>query len=157
MAIGFTGHQDIPAAAWAFIEKGIEQVLRPFGKEFTGVSSLAAGGDQLFARTVLQVGGRLHVVIPCATYEETFVDEGILVSFRQLLEKADMVQTLEHARPSEEAFLDAGRRVVDLSQVLVAAWDGREVRGKGGTADVVRYARERGNEVVVIWPAGIAR
>jgi predicted Rossmann fold nucleotide-binding protein DprA/Smf involved in DNA uptake len=155
--VGLTGHQDIPNAALTFVEAGIARLLRRLGSEFTGVSSLAAGADQLFAQTVLRMGGRLHIIIPCDKYETTFVDDQTLDLFRHLLEKANMVQTLEHARPSEEAFLDAGRRVVELSQVLIAVWDGREAKGKGGTADIVRYARERGTEVVVVWPSGISR
>jgi len=157
MVVGVTGHQDIPDAAFVFVEKGIVRVLRRLGSEFTGVSSLATGADQLFAETVLRMGGRLHVVIPCDKYETTFVDSRALDLFRHLLEKADMVEMLKHPRPSEKAFLDAGHRVVELSQVLVAVWDGREARGKGGTADIVYYARARGTEVVVVWPSGIAR
>jgi hypothetical protein len=38
-----------------------------------------------------------------------------------------------------------------------AVWDGKVTKGKGGTADIVRYARNRGREVVVLWPAGICR
>jgi hypothetical protein len=120
MMVGLTGHQDIPNAALTFGEKGIARLLRRLGSEFTGVSSLAVGADQLFAQTVLRMGGRLHIIIPCDKYETTFVDDQTLDLFRHLLEKADMVQTLGHARPSEEAFLDAGRRVVELSQVLIA-------------------------------------
>lgn len=157
MMVGFTGHQDIPDAALAFVEKGIARVLRRLGSDFTGVSSLAAGADQLFAETVLRMGGHLRVVIPCDKYETTFGDGRALDLFRHLLEKADMVQTLEHARPSEEAFLDAGHRVVELSQIVIAVWDGQEARSKGGTADIVRFAHKRGTEVVVIWPFGIAR
>jgi hypothetical protein len=157
MIVGITGHQSIPDAAFAFVEKGIEQVLRRFSSEFTGVSSLAAGADQLFAETVLRMGGRLHVVIPCDNYETTFVDSHALDLFRHLLSKAEMVEKLNHAHPSETAFLDAGHRVVKISQVLVAVWDGREARGKGGTADIVHYARARGTEVVVVWPSGISR
>lgn len=157
MVVGVTGHQDIPAAALAFVEKGITSVLRRLGNEFTGVSSLAGGSDQLFAETVLHLGGRLHVVIPCEGYEKTFVNGRALDSFRHLLESADMVETLEHPSPSEDAFMDAGRRVVELSQILVAVWDGQESRGKGGTADIVHYARERRTKVVVVWPSGIIR
>jgi predicted Rossmann fold nucleotide-binding protein DprA/Smf involved in DNA uptake len=157
MVVGVTGHQDIPDAALAFLEKEITRVLRHLGKDFTGVSSLAAGADQLFAEIVLQLGGHLHVVIPCERYEETFIDRQTFNTFRHLLEKADIVETLKHGTPSEKAFLDAGHRVVELSNVLVAVWDGREARGKGGTADIVHYARERGIDVVVVWPPGIAR
>jgi hypothetical protein len=46
---------------------------------------------------------------------------------------------------------------VDLSDLLIAVWDGKEAKGKGGTADIVRYARERDTEVVVLWPPGGSR
>ena len=157
MIVGVTGHQDIPDAALAFVEQGITQVLRRLGSEFTGISPLAAGADQLFAEIVLRLGGRLHVVIPCEKYETTFVDSQTLHRFRELLEKAAIIETLKHARPSEKAFLDAGRRIVEFSQVLIAVWDGREARGKGGTANIVCYARKRRIEVVVVWPLGIVR
>ena len=75
----------------------------------------------------------------------------------ELLQQAGEVVVLNHRGPSQAAFLDAGRRVVDLSQLVVAVWDGLNARGKGGTADVVRYARKRGKEVVFAWPAGIIR
>ncbi|MCA1708813.1 MAG: hypothetical protein LC808_38260, partial [Actinobacteria bacterium] len=59
--------------------------------------------------------------------------------------------------PSEDAFFAAGRRVVDLSDVVVAVWDGMEAKGKGGTGDVVTYARDNGIPVVVAWPKGMSR
>lgn len=155
--IGVTGHQDIPENALVFIKEGIAKELDRIGGEFTGISSLAEGADQLFAETVLQMGGRLHVVIPCLKYERTFEDGKPLMRFRKFLNMADTVETLNHTHPSESAFLDAGRRVVALSQILVAVWDGQEARGKGGTADIVAYAHEQGTEIVVVWPPAMTR
>lgn len=157
MIVGITGHQEIPDDALAFVKRGITRVLSHYGSDITGLSSLASGADQLFAEAVLQNGGRLHAIIPCDEYDTTFEDEESLDRFRHLLARAEQVDRLEYPGPSEEAFLDAGRRIVELSQLLLAVWDGREVRGKGGTADIVRYARERQVEAVVIWPAGVVR
>jgi hypothetical protein len=157
MVVGVAGHQDIPESAAQFIETGIVQLLRRLGGEFTGASSLAAGADQLFAQVVQRLGGHLHVVIPSDGYETTFVDAGALGLFKLLLQKADTVETLNHTHPSDEAFLDAGRRIVDLSQVLVAVWDGLGARGVGGTADIVQYANKKGIEVVNVWPSGTDR
>jgi hypothetical protein len=33
--------------------------------------------------------------------------------------------------------------------VLIALWDGQPSRGKGGTAEIVAYARQRG--IPVVW------
>jgi hypothetical protein len=138
-------------------EKRIENIISRSGEQPLGVSSLAAGADQLFAATLLKAGGQLHVVVPCRGYEKTFSEQTNLNYFLDLLQKADTVETLDNPDPSEEAFLQAGHRVVDLSELLIAVWDGKTAKGKGGTADVVDYARERGREIVILWPAGVAR
>lgn len=92
--VGATGHQNIPDAALAYKEKEIRRVIGQLGSDLTGVSSLAEGVDQLFAEIVLLLGGRLRVVIPCDRYEATF-DSHALESYRHLLRKADMVETLQ--------------------------------------------------------------
>lgn len=155
--VGVTGHQNIPDEALEFIEQGIRQAICRFGTAFVGVSSLAAGADQLFAKTVLRSGGSLHVVIPCHEYEIAFSNDGSVQSYRCLLEQADFVQMLEYDRPSEDAYLAAGHRVVEMSDVLIAVWDGLEARGKGGTGEIVRYAREQGRELLIVWPHGVVR
>lgn len=155
--IGITGHQHIPDKAVRFVQSGIEAVLHDVDGRVTGVSCLAAGADQIFARAVFKIGGELHVVIPCRDYEKTFTDPEDAESFRHLIQNATSTTRLNHEKPSEEAFLDAGRTVVQLSQVLVAVWDGKKARGLGGTADIVRYARLRGLAVKIVWPAGTSR
>lgn len=155
--VGITGHQNIPKNAQAFISAEIERQLDPFGSDFIGVSSLAKGADQLFAQIVLRQGGHLQAIIPCEKYEATFSEGSFLENYRGLLKKADMIETLEHPEPSEKAFLDAGRKIVDLSQFLIAVWDGQEAKGEGGTADIVKYARERKKEVAIVWSSGLSR
>lgn len=64
---------------------------------------------------------------------------------------------MPYEEPSDDAYLAAGQEVVDLTDTILAVWDGQPARGVGGTADVVRYARSTGRRVVVIWPPGAAR
>lgn len=156
--LGITGHQSIPAAALDFVIDGLEREIASVSPTETvvGVTSLAADADQLFATTVLNAGGSLHVVVPASRYETTFDVDG-LREFRQLLEGASEVENLPYGAPSEEAFFAAGKRVVDLCDVLLAVWDGEPSRGLGGTADIVRYARQSSHDVRVIWPEGVAR
>jgi hypothetical protein len=40
----------------------------------------------------------------------------------------------------EDAYARAGHAIVDASDVLVALWDGKPARGRGGTAEIVQYA-----------------
>jgi hypothetical protein len=157
MRIGMSGHQDIPEEAIAFVRRSITGILSKFGDDLVGVSSVAAGADQLFASLILEHGGRLHIIIPSEGYETTFSAPHDLGQFRSLLKRADTVEKLTYAEPSEDAFLAAGRRVVDNSDLLLAVWDGQPAKGKGGTADIVKYARDRGCKVEVIWPPGMKR
>jgi hypothetical protein len=50
----------------------------------------------------------------------------------------------------DDAYLDCGMATVDGSDVLLAVWDGEPARGKGGTGDVVAYARSLGRPLVLI-------
>jgi hypothetical protein len=122
-----------------------------------GVSCLAAGADQVFAAIVLELGGRLKAVIPCQRYVESFASQSAKERFAELLARSDECETLAHPQPTEQAFLDAGKRVVELADTVIAVWDGKPSRGKGGTADIVRYARECGKNAVVIWPQNTER
>ena len=157
MRIGLTGHQNIPSQALEYVSRGINEVLDRVKDELVGVSSLAAGADQLFASIVLARGGSLQLVIPCRRYEKTFPRPEDLTNFRTLLERAVSVETLNFEEPSEEAYLAAGCRVVDLSDMLLAIWDGQPARGKGGTGDIVEYARSRATRLEIVWPKGITR
>jgi hypothetical protein len=156
--IGCSGHQDIPPEALAFVEKHLSAALASRSASgLVGVCSLAAGADQLFARHVLAAGGALEVVIPAANYESTFVDTDTLTTYEELLTEATRVEICPFNDPGEPAFLYAGRRVVDRCDTLIAIWDGAPARGRGGTADIVSYARSSGRDVEIVWPTGTER
>jgi hypothetical protein len=157
MRVGVSGHRNIPAEAISYVRDGLVRAVSDQGSNLVGISCLAAGADQLFASVILEQGGHLHVIIPCRDYETTFSEKADLDSFFLLLDKADHVTNLEYLEPSEDAYLKAGHRVVDNSDLLIAVWDGEPARGKGGTGDIVKYARSRGTKVIVIWPDGVAR
>jgi hypothetical protein len=155
LTYGVTGHQDLPTEA-KVLAQTVFQTLFGRDSDLVGVSSLAAGADQLFAAEILRAGGRLEVVIPCAGYESTFGPQEIGL-YRDLLDRAADVSALPFPQPSEAAYMAAGIAIVERSEVLVAVWDGQVARGLGGTADIVRYAESRGRRIEVAWPDGLAR
>ncbi|NJR75068.1 MAG: hypothetical protein HC773_18400 [Scytonema sp. CRU_2_7] len=58
--IGITGHQRLEdSASWDWIELEIDNILAQAPKPFVGVTSLAIGSDQLFAKAVLNMVGIL--------------------------------------------------------------------------------------------------
>jgi hypothetical protein len=157
MNVGISGHQDIPAQVRPDVRRRLTSTLVRLSPLVTGVTSLAAGADQLFADVVLEIGGQLHVVLPCAGYETTFERTAEVEHFRQILSRATRVEQLEFPAPSEDAFLAAGRRIVELSDEMIVAWDRQPAKGKGGTADIVRYASSLGKPVYNVWPEGAER
>ena len=154
--IACSGHQVLPLEALDALRRGIVDVLAEHSPDLTGVCSLAAGADQLFAELVLERGAALEVVVPSQHYESTFAAPD-RVAYEQLRAHATTVTTLPFDIPSEAAFYAAGRTVVDRADLLIAVWDGEPARGWGGTADVVAYPRHADTPVVVVWPRGVQR
>jgi hypothetical protein len=155
--LGCSGHQDIPPAADDFVAQGVRAEIARHGPTgLIGISSLAIGADQLFAESILQANGHLHVVVPCAGYGQTFAAHD-RARYESLLSAAATIERLAYPRPSDDAYLAAGQRVADRADLLLAVWDGRPAGGRGGTADIVTYARRTGTPVVVIWPDGVRR
>jgi hypothetical protein len=157
MKFGITGHQRIPLIAIEYLRQALVDFLRSECSELIGVSSLAAGADQLFASVLLELGGKLVVIIPCEKYEETFKTIEDITLYESLLAHSSTITRLAFAEPSAEAFLAAGRGVVNASDLLIAMWDGMPSRGLGGTADIVEYARVLRKEVRVMWPPLVNR
>jgi len=137
------------------------------------ISPLARGADRLAARTAVELGYRLFVPMPFAKteYEKDFTgcdeiaSEEVpltaaedLAEFRGLLACASAHLALDGARDAAamlgedtlagRSYEFVGRFVVRHSDLLIAVWDGKASNGRGGTADIVRYASSAG---VPIW------
>ncbi len=134
----------------------------------TVVSSLAEGADRVLAKvflgcadTALAAGaseltgvddGRLEVILPlepdnyCADFESV----ASKAEFVALLEEATTVDTVKPTRSRDRAYEAAGRAVVDRSDVMVIMWDGQHARGRGGTAEIYRYAHQKHKSVIWI-------
>ncbi|MUL44189.1 hypothetical protein FZ103_24015 [Streptomonospora sp. PA3] len=154
--LAITGHRGLPEAVERAVDTALRDRLRALGRHLVGLSCLADGADTLFARAVLEQGGRLEAVVPAERYRE-----GLPGSHREvyddLLAAASSVHRLPRVESTSQAHLEAGRYLVEHCDELVAVWDGHPPRGPGGTADIVDYARTRDRPVTVIWPEGATR
>ena len=121
-------------------------------RPFAGVSSLAIGADQLLASIVLDRHGTLEVVVPFPAYRSRFADEQDAKRYDALLSRASRVEVLPAQTSDQEAYLAAGRRIVDRSNEMFAVWDGRPAADVGGTGDIVQYARDVGRLLTVFNP-----
>jgi hypothetical protein len=119
--------------------------------DFTLVSPLADGADQIAAEAGLARGWRLQAVLPYdrTEYARDFVDEDPGQRFGDLLARAGCVLELPGRRDEEtEAYLMAGRATVSHCDLLIALWDGRPPRGRGGTAEIIHMAVAKGTPVI---------
>jgi len=149
--IGVTGHQRLEdPAAWRWVEEAVIRELDAAAKPLVVVTSLAIGADQLVARLGATRGAEVHAVLPFADIERTFAAED-LPAYHQLVSLAS-VEILSTPGTDEDAYLAAGRRVAELSDILIAVWDAKPAKGKGGTADIVAYAIASGVPVVHVNP-----
>ena len=150
--IGITGHQKLDnATAWNWVEDVTCQELDMIKRPIIAISSLAIGADQLFASLVMDRGGQLHAVIPFDGYERTFSPLHV-ETYHRILSKAISVEVLRTKGTDEDAYLAAGKRIVELADMMFAVWNGSAAKGKGGTADIVAYATEKKIPLIHINP-----
>jgi len=155
--IGCSGHRSLAAHTTELVGQALDEYLAAYSDAgFVGISALADGADQLFARAVLSQGGGLHVIVPSNQYRDG-LPASTHDAYDALLSQAESVETLPFQESTEEAHMAAGQAMLSECDRLVAVWDGLPARGYGGTADVVALARGLGLPVDVIWPAGASR
>ncbi len=154
--IGITGHTNLTTATSRLVSEALETELARH-PDVVGLSCLARGADQLFARVVLNGGGALEVVLPAADYRERKVKPDNAATFDELVADATTVHTMPFTESNPDAYMAAGEHILDSADALYAVWDGQPAGGLGGTGDVVRAARERGLPVTVVWPEGAER
>jgi hypothetical protein len=156
--IGVTGHSNLTAVSLQLVADGIRAALDQHGiADLHGVTCLARGADQVFARVVLELGGVLEVVLPAADYRDRKVKPDNAELFDELIGKAAIVHTMPFTKSNSDAYMAASQYVLSTVDTLIAVWDGEPAGDYGGTADVVVASRDAGVPVTVVWPAGAAR
>jgi hypothetical protein len=153
LAVGFTGHRKLTDPGR--IETGIRQALRSLqrqaGRPLEAVSSAASGADTLFIEAVLglEIPWTLLLPFPAEEFRLDF-EPGAWQRVERLLPRAVRTEIEPPAASRDEAYWRCGKRGVDLSEVLLAVWNGRPAAGRGGTADIVDYARSRAKPIIRI-------
>jgi hypothetical protein len=153
--IAVSGHRGLPAPVQALVDEAIRAALAGLD-EVTGLSCLADGPDQIFARAVLDCGGQIEAVVPAALYRDG-LPAGAHAEYDRLLARAVKVHRLPFTQSTSEAHMAASELMIKKADQLWAVWDGQPARGYGGTADVVTAARNAGLPVQMIWPHGAHR
>jgi hypothetical protein len=151
--IGFTGHRQVNDAK--AVERVLGEVLAGLkaegNVEWLALSSIAAGSDMSFARSALALGMGWETILPLppAEFRRDF-SEAEWREVEQLLGAAEHVRVISERPRRDDAYLDCGMETVNHCDVLLAVWDGEPARGRGGTAEIVAYAREMGRPLVIV-------
>lgn len=151
--VGFTGHRHLADAP------GVDRVLRAtlaslqkeHGVEWLALSSVAIGSDMMFARAALALGFGWEAILPlpAAEFRRDFQAEE-WSAVEALLAEAEHVRVIGERTTREDAYLDSGMETVNHCDLLLAVWDGEPSRGRGGTAEIVAYARELRRPLIII-------
>lgn len=157
MRIAITGHRGLTPEVESLIDRAIRNELNQLSVgHLVGLSCLADGADQIFARAVVDLGGELEVIVPAARYRDA-LPEFAHRGYDDLLSRAGVVHRLDHVESTSQSHMDASIEMLTHADLLFAVWDGLPARAFGGTADVVSHARQIDLPVTVIWPPGAAR
>ena len=137
------------------------------GITLTVLSSLAEGADRAGARALLtcsSAGGapphvsyRLDTPLPftVAEYSRDFATDASKADFTAYCAAASVVLELPGRREREDvAYEVAALTLVANCDLLIAVWDRKPAAGRGGTAETVATAAQRGLPVVIVDPAG---
>jgi uncharacterized phage-like protein YoqJ len=156
--VGVTGHMNLSEPTVSLVRAALRKVLESQAADgITGVSCIAAGADSIFAETVLDLGGKLEVILPASDYRERKVKPDHADQFDRLLRRASRVHVMPYAISNRDAYQAANEMMINSSDRIIAVWDGEAPADKGGTAAVVEYARLQGIPVDVVWPDGASR
>jgi hypothetical protein len=149
IAVGVIGHRHLTELNK--IMTGVEGVLRRLletfpDSNFRVLSSLAEGADRILAKRFLLIP-KTALWAPLPLPEEEFLNDFMDLKskeeFINLLGKAERVIKLPIKKKRDEAYLAAGRYVIENSDVLLAIWDGNPAQDIAGTGQIVALARER--------------
>jgi len=151
--VGFTGHRQLadPVGASEGIRVALESLRREVPGEWIALSSIAGGGDQLFVKQARAAGLAWNAILPMprAEFASDFTPAE-WTTVEETLAAADQIHVISENEDRQDGYLDCGIETVNGADVLLAVWDGEPARGKGGTADVVEYARQVGKPVLII-------
>jgi uncharacterized membrane protein YbaN (DUF454 family) len=153
--VGFSGHRQLtdPDGVAKAVRVALEELQREAPGEWIALSSAAAGADLIFVRNALalDMGWEALLPLPLVDFERDFPPSD-WTEVKALLARAEHTEIAAEPGSREEAYLSGGFEIVNRCDVLLVVWDGQPARGKGGTADVVAYARAMGRPIVIINP-----
>lgn len=150
--IGFVGEcpLDGEGPAAAALRTSLDRLEVDY-RPLVAVSSIGRGADTLYVEEFARRRSPYFLVLPLAgeRFRQNFSDESWR-SLATLVEGALSVDEVRGADAAREGYLECGVLAVDRSDIVLVVWDGQTVSERGGTADVVNYARAVDRPLILI-------
>ena len=160
LIVGVTGHRDLMTSRTDEVRDHVSDWLSSLAAAFPGLnltlmSPMAAGADLLVAEVAFALDIPVVAVLPMPLelYVKDFEGD-CAAQFTSALAKSEVVElpllagatSAQVAQQGEQRnlhYAQAGAYVSDHAHVLLALWDGLASESVGGTAQVVRYHRQK--------------
>ena len=167
IVIGITGHRLLSISqkekVKPVIKKALQNIIfieqeRDVNASFIALTPLAEGADNLFAQIANEMGIQLQIILPFEKdkYLEGFSDDKTRDEFEHIYNNVAVTNKKQlntlNDRPQNELFMKLGQELVSNTDYLIAIWDEKKGKGKGGTADTVAYAMEHKKNLLLINP-----
>ncbi len=148
----FTGHRNLPQNQIDEVKSALtNEVIKLIDK---GVIYYGAGGaigfDTLAAQTIIELREdypqiKLILIIPCRNQSDKWSQEDKRI-YEDIKSKADKVVYLSE-KYENGCMLKRNRHMVNHSNFVIAAWDGRK---SGGTYYTINYAKKLKREITLL-------
>jgi hypothetical protein len=156
--VGFTGHRRVhnEEKITGALRDVLASIRREVKGEVIGRSSVASGGDTLFAEACFAANLKwiAQLPFPEAEFKKDFSAKD-WTRAKAVLDRAERVEVSSQAAQRPRGYLDCGLATVDGADLMIAVWDGKASRGIGGTAQIVQQARLLQKPLVLISPDGL--
>ncbi len=154
MIVAFSGHRpdklggyELPNPTYIKICKEIEKTVKDLKAEKI-ISGMALGVDQWAASIAIKLGIPFVAAVPFLGQEGMWPNKSKKI-YKFLLDKAGEIVIVCEGGFTAKKLQLRNEWMVDNCDVLIAVYNGDE---KGGTANCVRYAKEKKKEIVFITP-----
>lgn len=161
LKIGIAGKRDIVSDFLVHeeIKKCISSILKKEKtNSFVAYSAMAKGADTIFADVVSNDFKQpIKIILPfdSAEYEKDFTEAYDLSEYKDWISKIGINEVTTKDIPKNqdqrnEAYFNVGKFLVDTCDYVIVVWDELKPRGKGGTAEILGYAKERNKSVEIV-------
>ena len=164
IAVGITGHrphkldQDRLGRIAADIAEAFDRVAAGAGgRRIVCVTSLAEGADTMAAEAALARGWGLlsPLPFPPELYARDFAEGAPRDTLGRLLAQAEHFPCRPDRDDDVAGYRAASAAMLDLSDTLIAVWDGEPTDALGGAYDTIQQALKRGMDVLHIDGRGV--